>query len=159
MDFNEIKELISLVNDSELSYFEVKYDNKYIKMDKSLHRNTESMNQSSKFNNNEILNKLNTSLNNTDDVVINSESAIESDEDFEYIKSPMVGTFYRAISPEEPAFVEAGQKVSKGQVLCIVEAMKLMNEIVAEEDCEIISVVAENAKMVEYGEPMFKIRR
>ena len=74
------------------------------------------------------------------------------------VRSPMVGTFYRRPSPEAPAFVEPGQKVRKGTVLCIVEAMKLMNEIESEVDGEIIEVLVENGQPVEYGEAIFRIR-
>ena len=75
-----------------------------------------------------------------------------------YITSPFVGTFYRTPSPEAPSFVEVGQRVRKGQVLCIIEAMKLMNEIEAEVDGSIVAVLAENGQPVEYGEPLFQIR-
>ena len=73
------------------------------------------------------------------------------------ITSPFVGTFYRAPSPESPAFVEADQKVKKGQVLCIVEAMKLMNEIEAETDCTIAEILVKNAEPVEFGQPLFRV--
>jgi len=75
-----------------------------------------------------------------------------------YITSPFVGTFYRSPSPEAPPFVEIGQRVKKGQVLCIIEAMKLMNEIEAELDGSIVACLAENGQPVEYGEPLFQIR-
>jgi len=73
------------------------------------------------------------------------------------ITSPFVGTFYRAPSPESAAFVEVGQTARKGQVLCIVEAMKLMNEIEAEGDCKIVEILVKNAEPVEYGQPLFKV--
>lgn len=75
-----------------------------------------------------------------------------------YITSPFVGTFYRCPSPEAPPFVEVGQIVKKGQVLCIIEAMKLMNEIEAEVGGTIVACLAENGQPVEYGEPLFQIR-
>jgi acetyl-CoA carboxylase biotin carboxyl carrier protein len=75
-----------------------------------------------------------------------------------YITSPFVGTFYRQPSPDGPPFVEVGARVRKGQVLCIIEAMKLMNEIEAEVDGTIVAVLAENGQPVEYGEPLFQIR-
>ena len=71
--------------------------------------------------------------------------------------SPIVGTFYRAPSPESAPFVEVGSRVKKGQVLCIVEAMKLMNEIESEIDGTIIKILVENGQPVEYGEPLFLI--
>ena len=63
------------------------------------------------------------------------------------------------MSPEDAPLVSIGQKISKGEVVCIVEAMKLMNEISAEFDCEIVSILGENGKMVQYGDPLFKVRR
>jgi acetyl-CoA carboxylase biotin carboxyl carrier protein len=73
------------------------------------------------------------------------------------VSSPFVGTFYRAPSPEAPYFVEVGQRVKKGQVLCIVEAMKLMNEIEADADGIIAACLVENAQPVEYGQTLFRI--
>ena len=73
--------------------------------------------------------------------------------------SPFVGTFYRAPGPDTPVFVDVGQKVKKGQTLCIVEAMKLMNEIEAEFDGEIKAILVENGKPVEFGSPLFIIKK
>lgn len=72
-------------------------------------------------------------------------------------KSPMVGTFYRAPSPSAPAFVEVGQSVKAGDTLCIIEAMKLMNEIEAEKSGVVKEILVENGQPVEYGEPLFII--
>lgn len=72
------------------------------------------------------------------------------------VNSPFVGTFYRAASPDNPPFVEVGQVVKKGQVLCIVEAMKLMNEIEAEQPGRLLEVLIQNGSPVEYGEPLFR---
>ena len=74
------------------------------------------------------------------------------------VKSPIVGTFYRSPEPGAPSFVEVGQRVKKDQVLCIIEAMKLMNEITSEYDGEISSVYVENGKPVQYGERLFAIK-
>ena len=73
------------------------------------------------------------------------------------LKSPMVGTFYRAPSPGAPAFVEVGQAVSKGQTLCIIEAMKLLNEIESDVSGSIKAILVENGQPVEYGQPLFLI--
>ena len=74
------------------------------------------------------------------------------------VKSPIVGTFYRSPEPGAPSFVEVGQRVKKDQVLCIIEAMKLMNEITSEYEGEIVSAYVENGKPVQYGERLFAIR-
>ncbi|TPW03189.1 MAG: oxaloacetate decarboxylase, alpha subunit [bacterium] len=73
------------------------------------------------------------------------------------IKSPMVGTFYRAPAPDAPPFVEVGQEAEVGQVLCIIEAMKLMNEIKSETAGRIVEVLVENGEAVEFGQPLFAI--
>ena len=78
--------------------------------------------------------------------------------DLAVVKSPIVGTFYRCPEPGAPSFVEVGQRVKKDQVLCIIEAMKLMNEITSEYDGEIASIYVENGKPVQYGERLFAIK-
>ena len=77
----------------------------------------------------------------------------------EYITSPMVGTFYRAPSPDSPPFVKVGDTVSKGQTLCIIEAMKIFNEIEAEFDCKILDILVEDGQPVEYDMPLFLVER
>lgn len=77
----------------------------------------------------------------------------------ETINSPIVGTFYRAASPEAAPFAEVGQVIEKGQVICLVEAMKLFNEIEAEFKCKIIKACVENAQPVEFGQPLFVIEK
>ena len=74
------------------------------------------------------------------------------------LKSPIVGTFFRQPSPTAPPFVEPGSKVKRGQVLCIIEAMKLMNEIEAEMDAEVVDVLVANGQPVEFGETLFRLR-
>jgi len=73
------------------------------------------------------------------------------------LKSPMIGTFYRSSGPDSPAFVQVGDTVEKGQVICIIEAMKLFNEIEAEQSGRIVKVLVENATPVEYDQPLFLI--
>jgi acetyl-CoA carboxylase biotin carboxyl carrier protein len=82
-----------------------------------------------------------------------------SDEvDFAIVKSPIVGTFFRAAEPGAPAFVDVGTTVKKGQVLCIIEAMKLMNEIESEYDGEVVKIYIDNGQPVQYGERLFAIK-
>ena len=80
------------------------------------------------------------------------------EENYKIVKSPMVGTFYASSSPDKEPFVKIGDRVHKGQVLCIVEAMKLMNEIESEFDGEIAEICVKNEDVVEYGTPLFKIK-
>ena len=81
----------------------------------------------------------------------------EAEPEGHVIRSPMVGTFYRASAPGAKAFVEVGQEVKSGQTLCIIEAMKLLNEIEADRDGVVKEVLAENGQPVEYGEPLFTL--
>ena len=87
-----------------------------------------------------------------------SEEAETEDETL-FITSPIVGTFYSAPAPDAPAFVKVGDQVKNGQTVCILEAMKLMNEIQSEFDCEIEAVLVSNEQKVEYGQPLFRVKK
>ena len=84
-----------------------------------------------------------------------TKTMMEENDNRTIIRSPLVGTFHRSPSPEAPTFVELGDIVKKGQTLCIVEAMKLMNGVESEVEGKIVSIFIENAQPVEYGEPLF----
>ena len=83
----------------------------------------------------------------------------EEEDDEEFITSPIVGTFYSAPAPDAPAFVKVGEHIKNGQTVCILEAMKLMNEIQCEFDCEIEAVLVSNEQKVEYGQPLFRVKK
>ncbi|MEG7281163.1 acetyl-CoA carboxylase biotin carboxyl carrier protein [Bacillus sp. 0909A] len=87
-----------------------------------------------------------------------AQEAPKQDENLHQIKSPMVGTFYASSSPEAGPYVTAGSKVNENTVVCIVEAMKLFNEIEAEVKGEIVEVLVENGQLVEYGQPLFLVK-
>jgi len=87
----------------------------------------------------------------------NTKTILEENDNQTIVRSPLVGTFYRTPSPGASFFVEVGDNVKKGQILCIIEAMKLMNEVEAETNGKIISIFIENAQPVEYAEPLFLI--
>ena len=86
-------------------------------------------------------------------------SAQAPNESGELIKSPMPGMFYRGSSPEEPAFVEAGAVVSEEDTLCLIEAMKIFNEVKPDFPCEILEILVENAAPVEFDQPLFRIKK
>ncbi len=86
------------------------------------------------------------------------ETGAKEEEGVVYIKSPMVGTFYRSPSPESPPYIEPGQKVDESTVVCIIEAMKVMNEIHADLKGTIIESLVESGQPVEYGQPLYKVR-
>ena len=79
--------------------------------------------------------------------------------DTDIITSPIVGTFYRSPATDAPPFIEEGSKVVAGDSICIIEAMKIMNKLEADFSCEIVKILAENGQMVEYGAPLFEVRR
>jgi acetyl-CoA carboxylase biotin carboxyl carrier protein len=89
------------------------------------------------------------------DTVVNDNSTKEGD----IIASPMVGTFYAAPSPDSPPFVNVGDSVRKGQTLCILEAMKIMNELEAEYDCKILEILVQDGEPVEYDMPLFRVEK
>jgi len=91
-----------------------------------------------------------------DGVVV--EAAAEGDAGLHYVKSPIVGTFYESPSPGAPPFVKVGDAVTDGQVLCIIEAMKLMNEIESDAAGEVVKLMVSNGQPVEYGQPLFALR-
>lgn len=87
------------------------------------------------------------------------EAVSETEDEKLFITSPIVGTFYSAPAPDASAFVKVGDQVKNGQTVCILEAMKLMNEIQAEYDCEIEAVLVSNEQKVEYGQPLFRVKK
>lgn len=146
MDYSEIKKIIQDMGDSKLDTLEIEFpDGLKIKMDKGKN-DTETI-TSTKCTTNDINNR-------TESV----DEIIKHDKIYNEIKSPMVGTFYSKSSPKAEPFVKVGDKVKKGQVVCIVEAMKLMNEIEAEFDGEVVEVCKKDEDMVEYGTVLFKIK-
>ncbi|MDY2628485.1 MAG: acetyl-CoA carboxylase biotin carboxyl carrier protein [Lachnospiraceae bacterium] len=139
MNIKEIKELIEIVEASSLSEFSLKEGNLKINMKKG-----------------GAVSEAGTTV-----VREISQPAVQEAEPEEdsYIMSPMVGTFYSSPAPDAVSYVNVGDTVKKGQILCIIEAMKLMNEIECEYDAEIISVMVSNEQKVEYGQPLFKVKK
>ena len=88
-----------------------------------------------------------------------SSNAAPAEDDAELVTAPMVGTYYAAASPDEAPFVKVGQKVNKGAVLCIIEAMKMMSEITAQYDGVVAEILAENGQAVGFGAPLLRLRR
>jgi acetyl-CoA carboxylase biotin carboxyl carrier protein len=173
MEFEKIKELIKLVDSSNLAFFELESGNDHIKMDKSLNRGLANNNSSNLSNAGTVNNLVDsgTTLNSINsmekpetyvvkdnDLKDNEKEVVLDDKNISIITSPMVGTFYSSASPESAAFVEVGGTVSKGKVICIIEAMKLMNEIESEYSGIIVERLVNDGDMVEYGQPLFKIK-
>jgi acetyl-CoA carboxylase biotin carboxyl carrier protein len=98
------------------------------------------------------------SLNNLQPTQETPKVEVKEEKNIHIVKSPIVGTFYRAPAPGAKPFVEVGSRVKKGDVLCIIEAMKIMNEVKSDVDGIIEEILVENGQPVEYGQPLFKIR-
>ena len=87
-----------------------------------------------------------------------SSNAAPAEDDAELVTAPMVGTYYAAPGPEQPPFVKAGDRVKKGETLCLIEAMKMMSEVAAPCDCEILQILKSNGDLAAYGETLFRYR-
>lgn len=163
MNLNEIKELIDKINSSDISYFEVKLDDSYIKMDKSLTRNLTDISSNSSEDSGIKESKeslqTTTTLELEDEIIIDKVNKKEVNDNDYIIKAPMVGTFYESPGVGQNSYVKVGDKIKPGDILCIVEAMKLMNEIECEVSGEIIEILAKDGEMVEYGAELFRVRR
>ncbi|MGH4051754.1 MAG: acetyl-CoA carboxylase biotin carboxyl carrier protein [Clostridium sp.] len=169
MDYIKIQELIKTVSDSTLTSFEIETEGIKIKMDKKEQQvviekaapnNAPQAlaNQGSQVRENTETNEVYVQkLENEIAKTTEDSSKITPDENVFVVKSPIVGTMYSAPSSELKNFVKVGSKVKIGDTLCILEAMKLMNEIESEVDGEIVEVLVSNEDMVEYGQPLFKI--
>ena len=102
--------------------------------------------------------QIESSLDDNAEIASGSTEDLHIEEDFEYQKAPLVGTFYAASKPGEPPFVKVGDKVSKGQTLCIIEAMKIFNEIESDFNGTIVEVLAEDSNPVEFNQSIFSIK-
>lgn len=154
MDLRKIKKLMELLEESGIAEIEVKEGEESIK----LSRNTQAVQNI--INPPVETNQTITAIDNVKDTAVTDDKKDKSKElpDGDIITSPMVGTFYRAASPESKPFVEKGQKVSKGDTLCILEAMKMMNQVNAETGGTIIDILVDDAEPVEFGQPLFVIK-
>ncbi len=144
MDIKDIKELITIINNTDIDTLEIEKsdirlmitktshsDKKAEKVDRSAHQETLELKEASP--------------------VVDDQSYI--------VKSPMVGTFYASSSPDLAPFVEVGDRIEKGQTLCIIEAMKIMNEIDSEVSGEVIEILVNDEEIIEYGQALMKVRR
>lgn len=165
MNLDEVKEIIDKINSSQIAYFEMEIEGMYIKIDKSLTRaiynnddKKEKINIQSMESNSSKLINTSTILHNDNEVTVDEFKKVNFKNEY-IVKSPMVGTFYESPGIGKDAFVKVGDKIKAGDTLCIIEAMKLMNEIECDVSGEVIEVIAKNGSMVEYGAELFRVRR
>jgi acetyl-CoA carboxylase biotin carboxyl carrier protein len=141
MELEDLKELIELLKDTDITELQIEKDGTKVKIKRE-----------------KLLSSIEMPVHKS--TVFQEKIVAETEEETQRlvtITSPIVGTFYRSPSPEAAPFVEVGLKVNKGQVLCIIEAMKLMNEIESDAEGIVVKILVENGQPVEYGEPLFLI--
>ncbi|MEZ4690933.1 MAG: acetyl-CoA carboxylase biotin carboxyl carrier protein [Ignavibacteria bacterium] len=161
MDLNYIKKLIKILDTSNISEIEIEEEGTKLKLSKPKPKITAGYSPVNMVPaQNMVTQDIIQAGNSTESVTKNESKPAEpkSDNLFE-VKSPMVGTFYRSPSPDADAYVSVGNDVSPGTVLCIIEAMKLMNEIESEISGKIVKILVENAQPVEYNQPLFLIEK
>ena len=145
MEYEKIKQLIEDMGNSKITSLDIEFpDGMKVKMEKSLEKVT-------------VIEKTPVKEDEKETVEINDKDDLVADPEGNVIKSPMIGTFYSKPSPDSTPYVEVGTQVKKGTVLCIVEAMKLMNEIESEYDGKIVEVFVKDGEPVDYGKPLFRI--
>ena len=153
MDLRKIKKLIEMLQESDLNEIEVKEGEESVRINRKkegvIHTSTPiSLGQN--------LNQSSAPLPQTDSSEIESEQAAE---DLNHITSPMVGTFYRKPAPDKEPFIEVGQTVKKGDTVCIIEAMKMMNQVKSEFDGKVIAINIEDGDPVEFGQELISIEK
>lgn len=168
MKIQEIREIIKLIDQSTLDEFLYESEGTKIKIkrgDKNSQKSSDQTIESSSVSENHKMEENKSPVvNETPKTVavdnpVKQQAPVEVDNSsLHKITSPMVGTFYQSSSPESPAYVEVGSKVSTDSIVCIVEAMKLFNEIEAEVDGEIVEILVKDGQLVEYGQPLFLVK-
>jgi len=150
IDYEEISKLVSFLEEKQLTEFELEVEGFKIKISRAVPQPVPQIKPASP--------NPGTQTEKAQPQAPAAPPVSQAPEEFHYITSPMVGTFYRAPNPTSPSFVEIGEEVKKGQTLCIIEAMKLMNEIESDVDGVVLEIYVENGKPVEYGQRLFAVQ-
>lgn len=165
MDVKEIKALIEAAKETEYAYIKIKNKDTVIELNKEAKadkQNTVPMVTPQMLQGMQQMPQVTVEVGNNapceESAVVTEATSVDTN-DYHVVESPIVGTFYTAASPDMDAFVKVGDVVSTDQTLCIIEAMKLMNEIESGACGEVVEILVGNEDPVEYGQPLFKIRR
>jgi acetyl-CoA carboxylase biotin carboxyl carrier protein len=150
IDFEEIRKVIALLEEKNLSAFELEVEGFKLKINRGAAAPAPAPAAQLEMANPPVMT--------TEGLKVPPAPVIDADKSLQIIASPMVGTFYRAPDPTSAPFVDIGDTVKKGQTLCIIEAMKLMNEIESDVDGTVVEIFIENAKPVEYNQKLFAIK-
>lgn len=148
MDIRDIKDLIAMINNSDIETIEIEKNDIRIMITKGNHSSSNSSSSEPKVEKQVVKQEI---------PQLKEDISIIDDQSY-IVKSPMVGTFYGSSSPDSPAFVKVGDRIEKGQIICIIEAMKIMNEIEADVTGEVLDILVNNEDVVEYGQPLMKVR-
>ncbi|WP_145387888.1 acetyl-CoA carboxylase biotin carboxyl carrier protein [Staphylococcus capitis] len=157
MNFKEIKELIEILDQSNLTEINIE-DNKGSVVNLKKEKETEIITPQVAQQPAQQISQPQAAPQPQSTTQSGDETQESASDNYETINAPMVGTFYKSPSPEEDAYVQVGDKVSNDTTVCILEAMKLFNEIQAETSGEIVEILVEDGQMVEYGQPLFKVK-
>lgn len=163
MDYKSIQQLIKTAGEEGLTFLEIETEGIRITMKKGLEGDvpessislTDSVEAIEENKEENIAKQVDSKVLNENNTIV---KPLVDEKDIKIVNSPIVGTFYASGDPKQPPFVEVGSKVKKGDTLCIIEAMKLMNEIQSEFDGEVVEILVDNENMVEYGQNLFKIK-
>ena len=157
MNFKEIKELIEILDQSNLTEINIE-DNKGSVVNLKKEKETEIITPQVAQQPAQQIAQTQAAPQPQVSADAGNDTQESASDNYETINAPMVGTFYKSPSPEEDAYVQVGDKVSNDSTVCILEAMKLFNEIQAETSGEIVEILVEDGQMVEYGQPLFKVK-
>ena len=163
LDHEDLNRLIEKISTSDIQEFSLEGEDFKLEIKRNLFDQNQFTNNSASNNAFDRQTIANQKLINDNESIANepetSQVAPPGRSDLTEITSPMVGTFYRAASPEEDPFVELGSKINVGQTICILEAMKLMNEIESEFNAEIVEILVENGTPVEFGQVLMRVKQ
>ncbi|MDF2945747.1 MAG: acetyl-CoA carboxylase, biotin carboxyl carrier protein [Bacillales bacterium] len=154
MKFEEIKELVKLINESNINEMKFEKDGTVL----SLKKAAEVQHQALPVSQQPVIERQVAPVVAAQAPIIEAEPKQSIEENTYVIKAPMVGTFYRSPSPEQPSYVDLGSKIQPNTTVCLLEAMKLFNEIEAEVSGEIIEIHVQAGQLVEFGQPLFTVK-
>lgn len=155
MKINEIKELLNIIDKTNLEFVKIESSDLKLEVSKSSNRIVNNDLRDSKHDLSENVNYEEVVSDICEEAI---EATIEDNINIHVVSAPLMGTFYSSPNPDEGNFVKVGDIIKAGDTLCILEAMKLMNEINSNVSGEVIEILVENEELVEYGQPMFKIK-
>lgn len=166
MKFDEVKELIAIFEKSDMGEMEIKLDGDSVHLGRNAsfsvgNSETETVKTVVTGTENGMVSAVQSNAVTSNDAEVSRTSDRETESvsaDDKLVTAPIVGTYYQSQAPDKPPFVKVGDTVAKGDVVCIIEAMKFMNEVVSEVSGKIVEVLVEDGEFVEFGQPLFRVQ-